>query len=505
MVSPARACTSSPGGNSLTQKYFALSMQHPEELTSRYQIHESIGRGGMGEVLRATQRSSGEQVAIKALHLDLAPDAAQVQRFLREGEALRRLSHPNIVKCRESFETGGRFYLVLDYVSGGSLRAQLLPRKPLEVGRVVDWMLDIADALTRAHRLQIVHRDIKPDNILLDQDGQARLTDFGVAHLGGSWAPLTSAGTALGTVNYMSPEACQTESAAPAQDLWAFGATLHELLGGRPPFSGSGPGQVIMAILTSPPEPIGRELPPELQQLLSRLLAKEPEQRPASMREVALVLERLSEPVHRLSPEASAPTAEPAAAVEFMPGHLVELEAGQLLWRQGDPSSYVALIEEGELEVIGSGQDGGTLIFTVLQRGEILGEMSCLDGKTHSATVRARGKVQIRRLGRQEYIQWIRSDPERMQKILLMQSERLRRVAGRLMVSRQSLRSRLVQRLLECESDQVLVPWPELADELQVKAASLSKAISWLVGQGCLQRQGKAVKILSRERLRSLA
>lgn len=478
-----------------------MSTQHPEELTARYQIHETIGRGGMGEVFRATQRSSGEQVAIKALHLDLAPDDAQVQRFLREGEALRRLSHPNIVKCRESLETGGRFYLILDYVGGGSLRAQLQRQQPLEIHSVVEWMLDIADALTRAHRLQIVHRDIKPDNILLELEGQARLTDFGVAHLGGSWTPLTSAGTALGTINYMSPEACQTESANPAQDIWAFGATLHELLAGRPPFGGSGPGQVIMAILTSPPEPIERELPPELRELLSRLLAKQPEERPASMREVALVLERIAEPVHRFSPSLPPLPAEPVAAVELMPGHLVELESGQLLWRQGDPSSYVALIEEGEVEVIGSGQEGGTLIFTVLQRGEILGEMSCLDGKTHSATVRARGRVVFRRMGRQEYIQWIRSDPERMQKILLMQSERLRRVAGRLMVSRESLRSRLIQRLLESESEQVLLSWPELADELQVKAASLSKAISTLVRQGYLEREGNGVKIVSRERL----
>lgn len=457
----------------------------------------------MGEVLRATQRSSGEQVAIKALHPDLAPDNAQVQRFLREGEALRRLSHPNIVKCRESFETDGRFYLVLDYVGGGSLRKQLQRQQPLEIRSVVEWMLDIADALTRAHRLQIVHRDIKPDNILLEPDGQARLTDFGVAHLGGSWAPLTSAGTALGTVNYMSPEACQTECASPAQDLWALGATLHELLSGRPPFPGTGPGQVIMAILTSPPQPIERELPVELRELLNRLLAKEPKQRPASMREVALVLERIAEPVHRFCLAEPSLPAVPAAAVECMPGHLVELETGQVLWRQGDPSSYVALIEEGEVEVIGRGPEGDTLIFTVLQRGEILGEMSCLDGKTHSATVRARNKVQIRRLGRQEYIQWIRSDPERMQKILLMQSERLRRVAGRLMVSRESLRNRLIQRLLECESDDLLIAWPELAEELQVKAASLSKAISWLVGRGCLEREGKSVRILSREHLQS--
>lgn len=478
-------------------------MRHPEELTARYELHETIGRGGMGEVLRATQRNSGEQVAIKALHLDLAPDPDQVQRFLREGDALRRLNHPNIVKCRESFETEGRFYLVLDYVPGGSLRARLHNQNPLELPQVVNWMLDVADALTRAHRLQIVHRDIKPDNILLDLDGQARLTDFGVAHLGGSWTPLTSAGTALGTVNYLSPEACQSLTASPAQDLWAFGATLYELLAGRPPFSGSGPGQVILAILSRPPDPINRDLPKDIDDLLRRLLAKDPKQRPTSMREVALMLERNSESAGgRLPPVSETRPVDPAA-VESLPGHAMELGPGELLWRQGDPSSFVALIEEGQLEVIGSGEEGDTLVFTVLERGEILGEMSCLDGKTHSATVRARGQVQIRKLGRQEFIQWIRSDPERMQKILLMQSDRFRRVASRLMVSRKSLKSRFVQRLLESKSDEVATPLSELADELQVKAASLSKIVTRLVGQGCLQRQGHHLKILSREKLQN--
>ncbi len=402
--------------------------QHPRQLTDRYDIHEVLGRGGMGEVLKATHRSSGELVAIKALHFNLAPEPAMVERFLREGEALRRLSHPNIVKCRESFESDGRFYLILDYVGGGSLRGQL----PVAPAQALNWMLDVADALTRAHRLQIVHRDVKPDNILLSDDGHARLTDFGVAHLGGLWAPMTQVGTALGTVEYMSPEACQGLPASPDHDLWAFGVTLYELLTGTTPFQGNGPGAVILAILTQPARPLPEHFPEGLHRLLARLLAQDISQRYASMREVALELERLVEPVESIP----APVAQPGRVdpvVESLPGYLVDLNAGEVLWRQGDPSSYVAVIEEGELEVIGlPPEGGGTTIFAVLQRGEILGEMSCLDGKSHSGTVRARGPARIRRLGRSEFIQWIRSDPERMQKILMMQADRLRKVASRL-------------------------------------------------------------------------
>lgn len=386
----------------------------------------------MGEVLRATQRSSGETVAIKALHFELAPDAAMVERFLREGEALRRLNHPNIVKCRESFESEGRFYLVLDYVGGGSLRSRLR-EGPIQPELAINWMLDVADALTRAHRLQIVHRDVKPDNILLSEDGYARLTDFGVAHLGGLWAPMTQVGTALGTVEYMSPEVCQGLPAAPDHDIWAFGITLYELLTGRPPFSGAGPGATILAILSQEAGPLPEHFSPGLQGLLSKLLAKDFGHRFHSMREVGLALEQLVELTdHVERPSLRPEPAEPAG--ESLPGYLVELSAGELLWKQGDPSSYVAIIEEGELEVIGLPEGGhGTTIFAVLQRGEILGEMSCLDGKPHSGTVRARGSARIRRLGRAEFIQWIRSDPEHMQKILLMQADRLRKVAGRLL------------------------------------------------------------------------
>ena len=481
-------------------------MQHPQQLTDRYQILDILGQGGMGIVYRAVHRSSSETVAIKALRFECAPDPALVERFLREGEALRRLSHPNIVKCRESFEAAGHFYLVLDYVPGGSLRQLLQSQGRLEASQAVEIMLDVADALTRAHRLQIVHRDVKPDNILVANDGHAHLTDFGVAYLGSAWTPLTMDGTALGTVAYMSPEACRGEAASPGLDIWAFGATLFELLTGQVPFGGPGPGQIILAILSGPlPDMVRAEIPGELVSLLSRLLERDPAARLASMREVGLELERAC---GQLSPSpaparVSAPAPEPSPT-DTLPGYSIELKQAEVLWHQGDPSDFVAYLEEGELEVVGTSIEGSTVVFTVLRPGEVLGEMSCLDGQQHSATVRARLPCRIRKLGRNEFLSWIRSDPERMQGLLMKQSERLRRVAGRLMHSQDSLPRRLAWRLLECPENVVTLTRQQLADELGVQRDSLSRALRELARQGLVRVSRSRLEIVDRSRLGSL-
>jgi CRP-like cAMP-binding protein len=479
-------------------------MKFPRQLTSRYEMHESIGRGGMGEVFRATHRASGEGVAIKALRFELAPDPSQVERFLREGEALRRLSHPNIVKCRESFECEGHFFLVLDYISGGSLRQ----RGPLEVGQALDIMLDVADALTRAHRLQIVHRDVKPDNILVSDDGHGHLTDFGVAYLGSAWTPLTIQGTALGTVAYMSPEACQAQPACPAQDIWSFGVTLFELLAGRLPFAGDSPGHLILAILTGTPlslAEVSPQIPAELVSLVDRLLQRDPAARIASMREVGLELERLAGALGPIGPvPRAAPLPVEPSVSDSLPGYVVVLEAGEVLWRQGDPSDFVAYLEEGELEVVGSSSEGATLVFTVLKPGEILGEMSCLDGKEHSATVRARFRACVRKLGRHEFLNWLRTDPERMQSLLLKQSERLRRVAGRLVHSQEPLRVRLASWLLEHPGETVQVTHQGLAAQLGVHRDSVSRALRQLAGEGLIRLHRGGLEILERDGLQRL-
>ena len=186
---------------------------------------------------RGTDLHTGQLVAVKALRPEVvsgAPDA--VARFIREGEALRELNHHNIVKMVDAVEEDGRRYLMMEYVPGGSLRDLLEEQRALPVKRTVEIALDVADALTRAHHIGIIHRDLKPSNVLLAADGTARLTDFGIAHVTGG-ARLTGTDRAVGTVDYMSPEACDLEALDRRTDVWSFGVVLYEMLTGERPFT----------------------------------------------------------------------------------------------------------------------------------------------------------------------------------------------------------------------------------------------------------------------------
>lgn len=258
----------------------------------RYEIREEIGQGGMGLVYLALDSQSGQIVAIKALKPDIAHDEL-IERFRREGEALRQLNHPNIVKMLAMVEEGGQYHLVMEYVSGGSLRDLLdkMPQPPLE--QVLTITLDLSDALIRTHRLNIIHRDLKPANVLLAEDGTPRLTDFGVAHLGQA-ERVTGTGVLLGTVDYMAPELLDGAEAGTRSDIWAFGIILYEMLAGERPFPGQSIPQVLLAI-TSQPVPdlaIARpDLPADLVALVQGMLVKEPNQRIQSVRQVGAILE----------------------------------------------------------------------------------------------------------------------------------------------------------------------------------------------------------------------
>ena len=203
------------------------------QIGNRYEIEKLIGSGAVGRVYLGRDLQTGEPVAIKELMSEWVarvPDA--LERFRREGEALRKLNHPNIVKVLATFEENDQHYLIMEYVSGGSL-ADLLKRQPQQpIERVIAIGLELSDALSRAHHLDIIHRDIKPGNILLAADGTPRLTDFGLAHLG-SYPALTTAGQLLGTFQYLSPEACQNQPLDARADIWSFGVVLFEMLTGQ--------------------------------------------------------------------------------------------------------------------------------------------------------------------------------------------------------------------------------------------------------------------------------
>ena len=268
----------------------------PDLIAGRYVLAEEIGRGAMGIVYRGRDNQTGGAVAIKVLDTAKVNQQPElVARFLREGEALQQLNHPNIVKMRAMAEKDGRYYLVMDYIAGGDLQ-HLLTREPqLAYKRAITITLDLADALTRTHRLGILHRDLKPANVLLDDNGLPRLTDFGIARLGEE-SELTEHGAILGTLAYLSPEACMGETLDERSDIWSLGVMLYEMLVGERPFTSPTAHATFHAILSNPLPDIRLtrpDIPDALEDLLYRMLTKNRAGRLPSVRLVGAELEAI--------------------------------------------------------------------------------------------------------------------------------------------------------------------------------------------------------------------
>jgi serine/threonine protein kinase len=271
-------------------------MSGPQLIANRFELGHLIGEGGVGRVYRGLDTETDKPVAIKVLRGDVIAEAPElIVRFEREGQVLRQLNHPNIISVLATLKEGGRHYIVMEYIGGGSL-ADLLGSQPqLPVERVLAIALEVADALTRAHHLHIIHRDIKPGNILLAEDGTPRLTDFGLAHVG-NYPPVTAVGSVIGTFQYLSPEACSRQPLDERADIWSFGVVMYEMLAGRRPFDGAYPTEIMRAILHQSVPPLThsrRDIPPALGDLIRRMMARNTMARIASMRQVGAELEEI--------------------------------------------------------------------------------------------------------------------------------------------------------------------------------------------------------------------
>jgi serine/threonine-protein kinase len=247
-----------------------------------YRIAEELGRGGMGIVFRAVRLDDpGAEVALKLLRRELAGDDVYRRRFYREARAAAEIEHPNIVPVLEAGEVDGRPYLATTYVAGGSVSARIAARGPLPVEEAVRVVLDAARGLDALHARGIVHRDVKSSNVMLDLEGRALLTDFGLAK-GRADTVLTRPGQLMGTLDYVAPELIRGAEASPASDVYALGCLAFECLAGEPPFASRSALQVGVAHLEEEPPDLAGEredVSPELAWAVARALQKDPAER----------------------------------------------------------------------------------------------------------------------------------------------------------------------------------------------------------------------------------
>lgn len=250
----------------------------PRRLRGRYQLESMLGRGGMAQVFRAHDEQTGKTVAIKQLLVELSDDRNTLERFQREAASLRALNHPNIVHFYDLFQEEGHRFMVIEYVRGGSL-SNLMHRegRSLSAKVALAIMTGVIDGLDHAHRHGIIHRDVKPGNVLLTPEYVPRLADFGVARLLRE-NRMTETGLVVGTIPYMSPEVCSGDDASPASDLWSAGVMFFEMLTGYLPFNGPNPAAIIHAIMTAPLPDLRAARPdiaPGLLAVITRLLTRE--------------------------------------------------------------------------------------------------------------------------------------------------------------------------------------------------------------------------------------
>jgi eukaryotic-like serine/threonine-protein kinase len=265
-------------------------------IDGRYRVSARLGSGGMADVYLAHDTLLGRQVALKLLHHRFAEDQEFVERFRREASSAAGLSHPNVVAVFDRGEWDGTYYIAMEYLPGRSLKAVVREHGPLSPGDAIDIVVQILLATRFAHRRGIIHRDIKPHNVILDEEGRAKVTDFGIARAGASDMTLT--GSIMGTAQYLSPEQAQGHAVSESSDLYAVGVVLYELLTGSVPFEGESAVTVALKQVSVEPTPPSRRNPevgPALDAVVMRSLAKEPAQRFASADEFIAALQQARE------------------------------------------------------------------------------------------------------------------------------------------------------------------------------------------------------------------
>jgi eukaryotic-like serine/threonine-protein kinase len=261
----------------------------------RYRIQRKLGAGGMADVYLAEDQELGRRVAIKILNSRHGNDDQFIERFRREAKNAAALNHPNIVSIYDRGEAEDTYYIAMEFLDGRTLKELIVGRGAAPINVAIEYARQILSALRFAHRHGIVHRDIKPHNVLVDGEGRVKVTDFGIARAGTS--QMTEAGSIVGTAQYLSPEQARGGEVDPRSDLYSLGIVLYELLTGKTPFDGETPVEIAMKHLSTAPKPPSKlrpDIPPELDMVVLRALAKNPDDRYQSADQMEADLERVA-------------------------------------------------------------------------------------------------------------------------------------------------------------------------------------------------------------------
>src|SRR3954468_23600680 len=260
----------------------------------RYRIKHRIGSGGMADVYCAVDEQLGRDVAVKLLHRRFAEDREFVERFRREASSAAALQHPNVVGVYDRGEWDGTSYIAMEHLEGKTLKQVIIDEAPLDPIRAIDLLVQVLRAARFAHKRGVVHRDLKPQNVIVDPEGRAKVTDFGIARAGAS--DMTQTGSIMGTAQYLSPEQAQGLPVDDRSDLYSVGVVLYEMVTGRVPFDGDSAVSIALkqgAEQPVPPRALNPDLPPELEAVVLRALAKDPSQRFQDADEFITVLDRV--------------------------------------------------------------------------------------------------------------------------------------------------------------------------------------------------------------------
>ena len=300
----------------------------------RYRISYRIGAGGMAEVYCAEDMQLGRKVALKLLHRRFAQDAEFVERFRREASAAAGLQHPNVVGVYDRGEWGDTYFIAMEHLAGRSLKQVIQEEAPLPPERAIDLAIQVLKAARFAHKRGIIHRDLKPHNVIVEDEGRARVTDFGIARAGAS--DMTETGSIMGTAQYLSPEQAQGHAVSETSDLYSVGVILYEMLTGRVPFDAESAVTIALKQVSEapvPPRELNPSIPLELEQIVLRALDKDPAGRYPDAGTFIADLERVREGL--------APVAAGQATTAFAAAAVPGTEATQLAASSAPPPPLV--------------------------------------------------------------------------------------------------------------------------------------------------------------------